>query len=162
LLGLGILLVAAGCATVPFDGASEQDRPVELVLNNSATAPQTFEVWVVDADATVTVSLNDSRTANTTIGEGLATSSAGDYYYTAVELPESARLHGRFAIDPGKEERSSIDEFPRDYAVVVVLHQDDKIGWWASAHCSDGALVGLEVTTRPSRFGDAGARYGCQ
>lgn len=159
---LGVLLVLAGCAAGPFGGPSERDRPVELVLNNSANATQTFEIWVVEAPATATVRREDDLTGNYTIDQGLRTHSSGPYAWTTVELPDSARLHGRFTLAPDDENRSSIEEFSHDSAVVVVLSQDEKIGWWASAHCSDGALVGLEVQTRPSRFGDAGAGYGCR
>lgn len=162
LLCLAALLVLTGCTAGPLGGPSEQDRPVELVLNNSANATQTFEVWVVEAGATATVRREDNLTGNYTIDQGLRTHSSGPYAWTTVELPDSARLHGRFTVEPGEEKRGSIEEFSHDSAVVVVLYQDDKIGWWASAYCSDGALVGLEVHTRLSRFGDAGAGYGCR
>lgn len=162
-LSLAVLLVAAGCAAGPFADQATQERPVKLVLNNSANVTQTFEVWVIDSQASITVRFNDSLTANTTIGPGLSTSSSGEYrYYTAVEPPDSAELHGRFTVEPGEEKHSSIEEFPRDYAVLVVLYQGDKIGWYASANCGNEALVGLEVYTRPSQYGDAGAGYGCR
>lgn len=161
LLCLAGVLVLAGCTVGPFGGPSDQAQPVELVMNNSANETQTFEIWIVEAGKNVTVRLNDSRTANSTIGQGLRTSSSGDYYYTSIEPPDSARLHGRFTVKPGEKNRSSIENFSQNSAVVVVLHQNDKIGWWASAYCSDGALVGLEVRSRPSQFGDAGAAYGC-
>lgn len=162
-LCLGVLLVLAGCTAGPFSTPSKQDQPVELVMNNSANATQTFEVWVVEAGATVTVHRNDSESYNSTIEQGLKTYSSGKYHYhTAVEPPKSARLHGQFVVAPGDENRSSVDDFSKNSAVVVVLYQGDKIGWWASAYCSDGALVGLEVITRPSQYGDAGASYGCQ
>ena len=117
---------------------------------------------MVEAGANATVRLNDSRTANSTVGGGLATHSSGDYYYTAVEPPDSAKLHGRFTVDPGKEKQNSIETFPRGYAVLVVLYQGDKIGWYASASCGYEALVGLEVHTRPSQYGDAWAGYECR
>jgi len=131
-------------------------------MNNSANATQTFEVWVVNPKNNLTVRLNDSRTINTTISPGLTSSSSGQYhYYTAVEPPESARLHGRFTIKPGEEERSTIEEFPRTYAVVVILIQGDKIGWYATAKCGNEVLIGLEVTSRPYKFSDAWAAYQC-
>jgi hypothetical protein len=162
-LCLIVLLVLAGCTAGPFDPAPKQNQPVELIMNNSANATQTFEIWVVKAGSNVTVRYNDSRTANATVGEGLRTFSSAEYYYTAVEPPDSAELHGRFRVGPGKENRSSIEKFRQDSAVLVVLYQDGKIGWYAIAHCSDGALVGVNVKTRPSQTGgDAGAGYGCR
>lgn len=158
LLCLGLLLILAGCTTGPFGG---QEGSVTVTVNNSANLTQTFEVWVVNPEATVTTRRDDGLTGNYTIGQGLATHSSGPHAWGKVKLPDSARLHGRFIIDPGEEKRSSIENFSRDSAVVVVLYQGDKIGWWASAHCSDGALVGLEIYTRPSRYGDAGAGYEC-
>lgn len=156
------LLVLAGCTVGPLGGPSDQERPVQLVMNNSANDTQTFKVMVVDDGATVTARLNDSRTSNITISQGLTTISSNNYYYTTIEFPESAQHHGRFTVEPGEENQSSIEEFSHNSAVVVVLHQGDTIGWWASAHCSDGALVGLEIYTRPSQYGDAGAAYECR
>lgn len=162
LIPLTILLVLAGCSVGPF-GPSEQERPVQLFFNNSANTTQTFEVWVVELGSNVTVRMNDSRGGNATIGEGLSSRSSGEYgYYTVIEPPDSARFHGRFRVEPGEQKQSSIEMFWTNSAVVVILHQDNTIGWWASANCGGLPLIGLEVHTRPSQFGDAWAGYGCE
>lgn len=162
-LTLGLLLLFTGCTAIPFSGLSAQERPVRVVLENSANETQTFEVWVVERSSTVETRRSDGLTANWSIGQGLATASSGPYPWTKFEFPDSARLHGRFTLKPGEVNRTTIREFPRDLAVVVVLYQDPGIsGWWASANCDDQALVGLEVHTRPSKYGDAGAAYGCR
>jgi hypothetical protein len=161
---IAVFVLFTGCTAVPFDGPSEQERPVTVVLNNSANETQAFEVWVVEAPSTATTQLDDGRTGNYTIGEGLRSHSSGDYHFwTTVELPESARLHSRVKLNPGEVNQSTVDEFPQNFAVVVVLYQDSsKSGWWASANCADQALVGLEVTSRPDKYGDAFASYGCR
>jgi hypothetical protein len=160
---LFILLFLTGCAVGPLGGPSEQEQPVALSLNNSANVTQTFEVWVATSEANVTIRLNDSRTVNTSISQGLTTASSGDYYYyTAVEPSHSAQIHGRFTVEPGEERQSSIENFSLNSVVVVVLYQDNKSGWWASAYCSDGALIGLGVTSRPDQYSDAEAGYGCR
>lgn len=159
---LGVLLFFMGCLASPFAGPSEQERPVKLVLNNSANVTQTFEVFVVEAGATVKTELDDGRTGNVTIGQGLMTVGTSGEYYVTVEPPESARLHGRYTLVSGEVNRSSIQHFAKDAAIVVVLHQNGKIGWWASVYCSDGALVGFKAVTRPSKTGgDAWAGYRC-
>jgi hypothetical protein len=79
LLCLATLLILAGCTAGPFGGQTEQDRPVELVFDNSANATQTFEVWVVEAPATATVRREDNLTGNYTIDQGLRTHSSGPH-----------------------------------------------------------------------------------
>lgn len=161
-LCLVVLLITAGCAVGPFTGPSEQNQPVTFVLDNSANVTQTFNVFVVRAPAKVKAKRADGITGNYTVGQGLRSHSSGPYAWTKVELPNSAQLHGWFTVEPGKKERGTIEEFSQNSAVVVVLYQDGNIsGWWASAYCSDGALVGLEVHTRPSKYGDAWAGYEC-
>jgi len=158
---LGILLIA-GCAAVPFDGPSEQDRPVKVVLNNSANETQTFEVWVVKRSETVWTRRSDGLAGNWSIGQGVGTRSSGPHPWTEVDLPDSARLHSRIMLEPGDENRSTIENFPRNYAVVVVLYQENVSGWWASASCDDRALIGIEVISTPSQYGEASAAYGCR
>lgn len=159
---LASLLILIGCLSTPFGGQSEQERSVKLIMNNSANVTQTFEVSVVDPEATVKTRRDDGLTGNYTIGQGLSSHSSGPYAWSTVELPDSAELHGQFTVEPGEEKRSSIKEFPQHYAVIVILYQGNKSGWWASASCSDGGLVGLEVHTRPSQYSDAWAGYGCR
>lgn len=156
------MLITAGCTAGPFDGSSEQEQPVPVVLDNSANVTQTFEVFVVEAPAKVKVQRADGITGNYTVGQGLRSHSSGPYAWTTVELPDSARLHGQFTVEPSEKERSAIEEFSQNSAVVVVLYQGKNTsGWWASAYCSDGALVVLEVQTRPSKYSDALAVYKC-
>ena len=158
---LSLLLVTAGCVTAPFDGPSDQEQPPQLLLNNSADETQTFEVWVADPQDNVTAQRDDGNIGNYTIDGVLSTRSSGEYHaWKEVELLGSARLHGGFTVELGEENRSAIEEFPRGYSVVV--YQGDKSGWWASTNCGSRALVGLEVHTRPSQYGDAWAGYECR
>lgn len=159
---LGVLLLLAGCIISPVGTLSEQEGSVQLYLNNSANATQTFEVWVVEFGANVRVERTDGLTGNYTVGQGVASHSSGPHAWTEVKPPDSARLHGRFTITPGNHTRSSIENFSRHSAVVVVVYEGNRSGWWASAYCSDQALVGLEVHSRPSTFTDAWAGYGCR
>ncbi len=146
----------------PIRRAVRTGAPVRFVLNNSANVTQTFEVFVVEAGATVKTELDDGRTGNWTIGQGLSTVSTSGEYYVTVEPPESARLHGRYTLEPDEMIRSSINEFTKNTAVIIVLYQNGKIGWWASVYCSDGALVDFKAVSRPSKAGgDGWASYGC-
>ncbi|MFC6993813.1 hypothetical protein ACFQH3_20100 [Haladaptatus sp. GCM10025707] len=76
-----------------------------------------------------------------------------------VELPDSARLHGRYTLAPGEENRSSVKELPADFAVVVVISRDEaEIISYVTAHC-DGDLVFLDVTL--FEYGP-GSAYNCE
>lgn len=162
---LALLLVVAGCTAIPFGESTGnvQDRPVQLVLNNSANVTQTFEVAVVEAGANATVRRRDGRTVNWTIERGLRTHDAAkNIPFTAVEPPASARFHRDYTLASGEVKETPLEDFPQDAVVLVVLRQGETIGWWATAGCGDGALVGLSVTSRPSKYGDAWAGYRCQ
>jgi len=163
-LCLGIFLLIAGCVAFPSNGPSQQERPVTVVLNNSANSTHSFEVWVVELPANVSTRRDDGLTATWPIGEGLATTNPGDgHVYTSVEVPDSARLHGQFMLSPGESNQSAIEDLPRDFAVVVVVNRaENESIEWVSANCAEQALVGLEVTARPDSQGGVFASYGCR
>jgi len=162
-LGLVALLVLAGCAAGPFSGPSTQEESATVGANNSANVTYTFEVSVVELPANVTIRRDDGVNVTTDIPQGLSSHSSGEHHtFTAVELPETARLHGRYTLAPGEENRSVIKEFPPNFAVVIVIYQDEnEIIEWVSANCDDLALVGLRVTTHPDSAGRASATYQC-
>ncbi|QIO25361.1 hypothetical protein [Haloarcula sp. JP-L23] len=79
-----------------------------------------------------------------------------------ITFPESSRLYGRYILEPGEENESSIQNFSRNAALVVVVHRDDgEIISWVSANCDDLALVGLEVTAQSNPPGGTSAAYEC-
>jgi ABC-type Zn uptake system ZnuABC Zn-binding protein ZnuA len=164
LFALGVLVVLAGCSTLPFDGSAQQDRPVTVVMNNTANSTHSFEVWVVKAPSTATTQLDDGRTGNYTIGQGLRSHSSGDaHVWTDITFHESARSHGQTTLEPDESNQRTIEELPRDFAVVAVVYRaENEIIEWVSAYCGDRALVGLEVTARPESQGGVFASYGCR
>ena len=147
---LAVLFILMGCISTPFGGPSEQERPVNLILNNSANETHTFEVWVVELPANVSYRRSDGLTGTWEIDEGVGSIEPGDNRtYTAVNLSESARLHGRYTLDSGEENQSSIERLPRESAVVVVAYQaENEIIEWVSANCADQSLLYLEVRSR--------------
>lgn len=146
-LSLVALLLLVGCLAGPFGGAAGQERPVTTVVNNSANVTYTFEVRVVEFPSNVTVRRSDERVATGKIGQGLTNRQPGPYHYTAVELNEPSRIHGRYTLAPGEEIRTSIEEFPTSLAVVVIVFQsENEIIAWMSANCDDVALAGLRVS----------------
>lgn len=157
LLCLGILLVLAGCVAGPIGG---QEGSVAVTVNNSANDTYTFEVSVVEYPANVTLRRSDGINSTGPIGPGLTTTEPPDNeHYTAVELPDSAMRNGRYTLDPNEMDQSSIEEFPRDFAVVVVIYQDEnEIVSWVSATC-DGNLAFLDVTM--FHYG-SGSAYNCE
>ncbi|MFC6734427.1 hypothetical protein [Haladaptatus sp. DYSN1] len=163
ILCVGVLLVLAGCTLGPL-GPTGQKGPVTVVVNNSADTTHTFEVWVVELPANVTERRDDGLTATGSIGQGLGGGNPGDNHtFTAVELPDSARLHGRYTLDPGEKNRSSIEEFHSSFAVVIVVYLDeDEIISYVTANCDEADFVALGVTSRPNPPGGVSAAYTCQ
>ncbi|WP_276249197.1 hypothetical protein [Haladaptatus sp. YSMS36] len=149
-----VFLVLAGCSL----GPTGQEGPVTVVVNNSANETHTFEVWVVEYPANVTVRRSDGNVATGDVGPGLATHEPGPHYFTAVELPDSARLHSRYPLESNAMTQTKIEQFPADFAVVVVISHDARIVSWVSAHC-DGDLVFVEVTM--FEYG-SGSAYNCE
>jgi hypothetical protein len=147
LVCLGVLLILAGCTAGPFAGLFGQEDSVTVSVNNSDNVTHTFEVSVVKLPADATVRRDDGLSGEVELGRGgVTTNEPGDNHtYTAVELPDSAKLHGRYTLGPREMNKSSIEEFPRNFAVVVVIYEEDEIVSWVSSTC-DGSLVFLEVT----------------
>ena len=150
MLCLVILLILAGCSGGIFGESPDQKGPVGLNVTNAANDTHTFEVSIVELPANVTTQLPDNRIGNYEISPGLSTYDPGvNQYYTSVEPPDSARLHGRHTLEPGETNISNIStsNLPEDFAVVVVVHQDNGIASWVTATCS-GDLTYFGVTMR--------------
>lgn len=168
LLCLATLLVLTGCTAGPFGGPTEQDRPVELVFNNSANATQTFEVWVVEGEIhpdEITIYKEDGEVDNASPGEGLSTYYLGGDYgnVTSVAPPANrSRLLGQYTLAPDEISRSSVENFTIGSTIVVSLSESGRVIELTAANCDEQALVGLEVTSRPDPPGGASASYGCQ
>lgn len=162
-LCLAILLVIAGCITLPFDGSTEQSHPITLAVNNSANVTHTFEVWVVELPASITIHYRDGAVVDARISQGLSGTDAGPRVITKIQFPESSRFFGRYTLKPSEVNQSSIENFTHRSAVVVVTSKDNgKIFSWVSANCDDQTLVGLEVISRPGENGEVDASYGCR
>lgn len=146
-VGLIALVLIAGC-TMYSDSPTKQERPVRLQLNNSIDATPTFEVSVVERPADITVRFHDGRVGTGSITEGITVADSGENQtYKTVELPESARLHGRYTLEPGESEQTAIDDLPVNFAVVIVVYQDEnQIVSYVTANCDDLDLAALRVT----------------
>lgn len=151
---LVLLVSTTGCLAVPFDRPINQERPVTFVAENSINTTYAFEVFVVQRPANVTYHLNDGRTGTLPITEGVSTNDPGaNRTYTNVQVPDSARLHGRFRVAPGESNQSSIENLPRNFAVVVVVYQDEhEIVGFVTANCDDLALAKLRVTSHSREY----------
>lgn len=146
-LCLVIFLTLAGCSVGGLIEPSGQKGPVGLNVTNAANATHTFEVSVVGLPANVTTQLPDGRTENDDIEPGLWSHEPANRYYTTVEPPASARLHGRYTLEPGETTISNISNLLEDFAVVVTIHHDDGVVSWVTATCG-GDLTYVGVTMR--------------
>jgi len=164
-LCLATLLIIAGCATTPFSGTSEQERPVRLVVNNSANTTHIFEIYVAKRPASMTVHYQDGTVVKSEIDQGLSNHEMGPRTVTKIDFSESVQFKGRYTLEPGQENQSSIENFPQNGALVVVVSENEtEIFAWASANCDDQTLVGLGViseNTTPVVPGIS-ASYGCR
>jgi len=146
--GLIALVLLAGC-TLPVDQPTKQERPARLQLNNSVNTTITFEVSTVQRPAEYTVRFHDGRSDTTTITEGVGVYDPGvNEVFKAVELPESAHLHGEYTLNPNESARTEIDEqhLPVNFAVVVIAYRsENQIISYMTANCDDQALAGLRV-----------------
>ena len=157
------LLVIAGCTTGPFGRPSDQERPVTLVANNSANVTHTFEVQVVEIPASLTIHYSDGTVVKSEIDQGLSNHDTGPRTVTEIDFPKSARLRGRYTLEPGEEMQRSIENFSGNSALVIVVSRGKgDIFTWVSANCDEQALVGLEVTSYPTPPGGVFAAYSCQ
>ncbi|GGN96064.1 MULTISPECIES: hypothetical protein [Haloarcula] len=155
---LGTLILLSGCIAGPISG---QGSSVPIAVNNSVNTTQsyTFEVSVVEYPANISVQRSDGLDSTGRISPGLAVSEPGDdRYYTAVEFPNSSRLHSRYTLSPGEGKQTEIEGFSADSAVIVVIYRSEsEIVSYVTANC-DGDLAFLEVTM--FHYG-AGASYDC-
>ena len=162
-LSIGLLLLVAGCTAMPFGGPSDQEQPVQLVLNNSANVTNTFDVWEVKLGATLTVYYRDGTVVNATVGQGLSNRDTGPRTITKIDFPDSAQQYGQHTLEPGAEFRRDVENFSTNGALVVVVSRSEgEIFSRVSANCDGQALVGLEVVSRPDPPGGVFAAYGCQ
>ena len=108
----------------------------------------TFEVSVVELPANYTIKLDDGRTDNTSITQGITSHDSGENQtFKTVDFPDSARLHGRYEVGPHESNRTTIEKFPRNFAVVVVVSQNqNEIVAYVTANCADLDLAALRVT----------------
>lgn len=149
--GLVLCVALAGCVGALLDRPANQERPVNFVAENTVNATNSFEVFVLDLPANVTYRTSDGLQAKVDIGEGMGTYDPGEEYYTSVEPPDSARLHGRFRVKPGESHNSSIQNPPRGFAIVVVVYQaENTIVGFASSNCDDLKMAKLRVTRNAS------------
>jgi hypothetical protein len=160
LICLAALLVFAGCTT----GLFGQEGQVPVTVNNSANATHTFEIWVTEGvlnNKEVTVKKKDGAVDRASPGEGLSTYKLdNDYgYVTSIELPpKRSQLHGRYILEPGEKNRSSIERFKTGSTAVVVIYDGNRVVSLVAAHC-DGDLAFLEVTMY---YYGSGSAYNCR
>lgn len=149
---LMVFLVTAGCIAIPFGEPPKQTHPVKFVADNSANMTYTFEVYLVETPANVTVRLSDGRVYRGSISPGVGPTDPGDNRtFTNVKVPATARFHGRFRLEPGESNQTSIKNLPRDFAVVISVYRGDNeheiIGYATATDCDDLALAKLRVTS---------------
>lgn len=152
------LLTLAGCSADTLTEPSNQGGPVHLNVTNGANVTQTFEVSVVELPANMSLVTPDGQVGRGDIGPGLSTYDPGvRHVYSRVKLPNSARLHGQYTLNPSETNVSNISTSSTNFAVVVTVRRSDGIVSLVTATCG-GDLTYVEVA---SRYSGSGSVYDC-
>ena len=148
---LVFLVVLTGCSSYPFGDPPAQDEPAPVKLVNNETMTETFEVAVVDVGENLTLTWGNntstSRTGNVSVPSGSLTYHKGGLYQ--VGLPDSARVIGRYTLEPGESKLVRVEGVAPDQAIVVLVYDEPKDRYRAikSLSCS-GAITGYRITTQ--------------
>jgi hypothetical protein len=143
---LVIFVMLAGCVGA-FAGPYNQKGPVGLNVTNAANTTHTFEVFVVDLPANLTIKNVNKGTYTDDVGTaGISTTKLDSYNntVTAIEPPDTARFHGRYTLNTGKTVLSNVTDFRDKSVVVVIISHDGIVASLVTSQC-DGDLVAVRV-----------------
>ncbi|WP_143085803.1 hypothetical protein [Halogranum rubrum] len=142
-LGLVLTVCLTGCSAVSFgDSASQKEAPVKIV--NNATLTETFEVAVVEVGENMTI-YRGSRSQNIPVSSGSTTFKSP---LSRVDLPDSARVHGQYTLEPGERKELSVPNVRPDEAIVILIYDEEEERYRAIKSLScDGPVLGYKVTT---------------
>ncbi|WP_435360234.1 hypothetical protein [Haloarchaeobius sp. DFWS5] len=161
---MAIIVFLAGCTTVPFTGQTDQEQSVQIRVGNNGETTQTFEVHTVEPGTNFTINYPGDRVGNHTIGEGSRQINSGDgSYFESVEVPDSARNHGQYTLQPGQGTERNITEFSSPFAVIIVVYQSEKeVLAVVSVNCGDASLTGLEVKSDENSGNGVNVAHSCE
>lgn len=147
-LALTVLVTLAGCSAIPFGEPTAQQEPAPIMLVNNASLTETFEVAVVDVGSHILATRSNNQTANYTVSQGSSTIVNPDTYpFTRIELPDSARIHGRYTLEPGDRKQLSIENVAPNQAIVVLVYDEPDGTYRAIKTLScGGAILGYKVS----------------
>ena len=166
-LCLIMFLILAGCTAGPLGNPPQQEKPVPVVINNSANVTQTFEIWVVEGELNnneVKIIKKNGKNDSASPGGGLTIYrlDGGYGYVTSIEVPSNrSRLHDQFMLAPNNENESIIENSTIGSTVMVVHSENGRVVSLVAAKCSEQSLVGLKVTSHPATRGLVSASYRC-
>ena len=167
-LCLVLIVGLAGCTAAPFNGLSEQERPVTVIANNSANITHTFTVWRADGELNsgeVVIKRKARRDTRVSPGQGLSSyrfdNDSG--YVTSIVFPSNhSKSHARYVLEPGEANKTTVENFTVGSTIMVVVSVNDRVVELITANCGEATLVGLEVHTYPNPPGGARAGYECR
>jgi hypothetical protein len=152
-----IVVVTAGCIAVPFGEPPKQNH--SFIAKNTANTTYTFEVFVVELPANITIRRSDGMVDTDPIEVGNYFDPGENRTYTAVEVPDTARLHGRFTLEPGESIRTPIKNHPKRFALVLLAYQGDNeheiVGYVTAIGCiynKERTTLKLRVTSHSGEY----------
>jgi hypothetical protein len=119
------------------------------MLVNNASLNETFEVAVVDVGTDITGYREAGGKFNKTVGQGSSTlKTTSDNKIVNVELPESARIHGRYTLEPGERRQLSVAHVGPNKAIVILIYDEPEQTYRAIKSLScEWNILGYKVTT---------------
>lgn len=163
ILSLTVLLTITGCSAIPFGEPTAQKEPAPVVLVNNATLTETFKLAVIDEGANMTVHRSEGQIFNFTIGQGSSTTkTTTDNKMTEIEFPDSARIHGRYTLEPGERKELSIENVAPNEAIVITIYDEPEGTYRAikSLSCG-GPVLGYRVTTQAEGEDETESTHQC-
>ncbi|WP_152529875.1 hypothetical protein [Candidatus Halobonum tyrrellensis] len=162
-VALTAFLLLAGCVA-PLDPPS-QAGPVSVLINNSANATHTFDIYVIEAPPSEAgIALQgpgeDDRITSLDAGSVVANLNPQVRSYTSAHpVPANqSRLQGRYVLEPGEEKYLNVTDFESNQVIAFVIWKDNEVISITSATCT-GDLTAVDSFINP--YGASGGR-GCR
>lgn len=143
-----------------------REHPLRTVnLGNEANETYRFEAWISEIGSSLTVrrSSGDSHTFELGTANGFGSESVKQDPVTAVELPDSAQLYGKYTLESGEKMEAVMREIRHDEVLVVVVVNEvnDTILGLHGVHCGSVFLADLTLSVRDSQEPELGWSSSC-
>lgn len=159
-----IAIGVGGCLGNPMVESPSQTEQVDILVNNSANSIYAFEVYAAEGELNnneVVIEREGRISGSVSPGQGLSSYGFSPIHgnVTSIQISSNqSRFIGRYDLNPGEQENTSIDGFETGDTVVVSIRNESGVVGLVAANCDENDLTVLSVTMR-SYGSDSG--YSC-